>query len=73
MVADWPKNDRPLGQDEVRKLQARLKQMGYDPGEIDGMVGDALRSAVRAFQERHGLTPDGYADLALLKRVDRGK
>jgi peptidoglycan lytic transglycosylase B len=73
VVADWPKNDRPLGQDEVRRLQARLKQMGYDPGEIDGMVGDALRSAVRAFQARHGLTPDGYADLALLKRVDRGK
>ncbi len=71
MVADWPKNDRPLGPDQVRKLQAKLKQMGYDPGEIDGMVGDAMRSAVRAYQQRHGLTPDGYADLALLKRIDR--
>ena len=73
LIVDWPKKDRPLGQDQVRRLQARLKQMGYDPGEIDGMVGDALRSAVRAYQARHGLTPDGYADLALLKRIDRGK
>ena len=43
--------------------------MGYDPGEIDGMVGDGLRAAVRKYQERNGLPPDGYADVALLKRI----
>ena len=43
--------------------------MGYDVGEIDGKSGDALRSAVRAYQERNGLNPDGYADLALFRRV----
>jgi len=37
------------------------------------MAGDALRSAVRAYQARNGLTPDGYADLALMKQIDRGK
>ncbi len=73
LVADWPKKDKPLGESEVRRLQVRLRQMGYDPGEIDGMVGDSLRSAVRAYQARNGLTPDGYADLALMKRIDRGK
>ena len=73
VLADWPKSDRPLGPEQIRKLQARLRQMGYDPGEIDGMVGDTLRSAVRAYQQRHGLTPDGYADLALVKRIDRGR
>ena len=73
LVADWPKKDKPLGESEVRRLQVRLKQMGYDPGEIDGMVGNSLRSAVRAYQARNGLTPDGYADLALMKRIDHGK
>jgi len=73
LIADWPKKDKPLGENEVRRLQARLKQMGYDPGEIDGMAGDALRSAVRAYQARNGLTPDGYADLTLMKRIDRGE
>ncbi len=72
VIADWPKTDRPLGQDQVRKLQARLKELGYDPGAVDGMVGDSLRSAIRAYQARHGLAPDGYADLALLRRIDRG-
>ena len=62
-----------MAKTQVRRLQAELKQMGYDPGDIDGMVGDSLRSAVRAYQARNGLTPDGYADLALLKRIDRRK
>ena len=73
LITDWPKKDKPLGETQVRRLQAELKQMGYDPGDIDGMVGDSLRSAVRAYQARNGLTPDGYADLALLKRIDRRK
>jgi membrane-bound lytic murein transglycosylase B len=73
VVAAWPRTDRPLGPKDVRRLQLRLKQLGYDPGEIDGMVGDSLRSAVRAYQTGHGLTPDGYADFALLKRIDPGK
>ncbi len=73
LVSDWPKKDRPLDESQVSRLQAKLKKMGYDVGEIDGRVGDSLRSAVRAFQERNGLRPDGYADRALLKRVDAGK
>jgi peptidoglycan hydrolase-like protein with peptidoglycan-binding domain len=68
LVAHWPA-DRPLTAAQVQRLQVKLKKMGYDVGEIDGMVGDALRSAVRAYQERNGLEPDGYADLALFKQV----
>jgi hypothetical protein len=70
LVASWPTADRALSPAEVRNLQARLKKMGYDPGEVDGMVGDALRAAVRKYQERNGLPPDGYADVALLKRIE---
>ena len=70
VVAPWPKKDHALTPIEVRKLQLKLKEMGYNVGEIDGMVGDSLRSAVRAYQVRNGLVPDGYADLALLRRVE---
>ena len=70
LVGRWPARDRPLREPQVRSLQAKLKKMGYDVGEIDGKAGDALRSAVRAYQERNGLSPDGYASLALLKRMD---
>ncbi|RBP16373.1 lytic murein transglycosylase [Roseiarcus fermentans] len=71
--APWPPSDRALGPNEVRNLQSRLKSLGYDPGAIDGMVGDTLRAAVRKYQERNGLPPDGYADVALLKRIESGQ
>lgn len=72
-AASWPRSDPAIGSRQVRDLQARLRKLGYDPGEVDGMVGDALRSAVRKYQERNGLPPDGYVDGALLKRIGSGR
>jgi len=69
VLAPWPVGDRPLTAAQIESLQTKLKKMGYDVGEVDGKIGDALRSAVRAFQERNGLAPDGYPDLALFSRV----
>jgi membrane-bound lytic murein transglycosylase B len=43
--------------------------LGYDVGEIDGRTGEILQAAVRIFQEKNGLPPDGYATSALLKKV----
>jgi lytic murein transglycosylase len=73
LVASWPRSDPPLSSRQVRDLQASLKKLGYDPGEVDGMVGEALQSAVRKYQERNGLPPDGYADVALLNRIESGR
>ena len=47
---------------ELTGVQARLKNLGFWPGEVDGEEGDALRAAVRAFQEQHGLSPGGELD-----------
>lgn len=69
LVARWPIHDRPLTSAQIQRLQVKLKKMGYDVGEVDGKIGDTLRSAVCAFQERNGLTPDGYASQALFSRV----
>ena len=66
----WPIHDRQLAPEQIRELQARLKKMGYDVGEIDGRAGEILRGAVRQFQEKRGLAPDGYPTLALLKDVE---
>jgi peptidoglycan lytic transglycosylase B len=68
LVTQWPA-DPPLTASQIETLQVKLKTMGYDVGEIDGKIGDAMRSAVRAYQERNGLKPDGYADLSLFRRV----
>ncbi len=69
LIARWPTHDRPLTTAQIQRLQVKLKKMGYDAGEVDGKIGDALRSAVRAYQERNGLAPDGYANQALFHRV----
>jgi lytic murein transglycosylase len=73
LQAQWPTHDRQLSGAQVRELQAKLKTLGYEVGDIDGKIGDTLRAAVRAFQERNGLKPDGYPDLALLMEVSASR
>jgi membrane-bound lytic murein transglycosylase B len=73
LVAQWPTRDHPLTAAQIQKLQSQLKKMGYDAGKIDGKVGDTLRSAVSAYQERNGLAPDGYANQALFSRISASR
>jgi lytic murein transglycosylase len=73
LVAKWPTHDLTLTADQIQRLQVKLKKMGYDVGEIDGKIGDALRSAVRAYQERNGLAPDGYASIAFFRRISASR
>lgn len=70
LIAHWPINDVPLDELKVKKLQTRLEKLGYDVGQIDGRIGDALRAAVRDYQEKRGLTPDGYPNLSLFKMIE---
>ena len=54
----------------VRKLQARLKQLGFNPGLVDGDFGPATTAALIGFQKSAGLLADGVAGprtLAALK------
>jgi hypothetical protein len=43
----------------VTLIQQRLKDLGYDPGPVDGIYGSKTASAVKLFQSRSGLTQDG--------------
>lgn len=45
--------------DQVIALQTRLKELGFDPGNIDGDFGPRTTSAVREFQRSVGLDDDG--------------
>ncbi len=45
--------------DEVRQIQNRLNQLGYNCGTADGIFGTRTRDAVRRFQADNGLTVDG--------------
>ena len=49
---------------EVKEVQRRLKQWGYYDGAIDGIYGRGTVEAVKKFQRKNGLTPDGIAGRA---------
>lgn len=55
--------------DDVSGLQARLRNLGYDPGPLDGRLGKRTRAAIRAFQAARGLEVDGACSTALIKAV----
>ena len=46
---------------EVRRIQTKLKQLGYYNGSIDGIFGSDTKNAVIKFQKNCGLTADGVA------------
>ena len=54
---------------EVSGAQARLHNIGYDCGAIDGHLGALSRSAVLAFQETSGLPQNGEPDAATRERL----
>ena len=46
--------------DDVKKLQQRLKELGYyKQNDITGYFGSDTQSAVQSFQKQNGLTADG--------------
>ncbi len=55
--------------DDVKKMQQRLKALGYLKGSADGDFGDATETAVKAFQAQNGLTVDGKAGSQTLAKL----
>ena len=55
---------------EVKELQTRLKELGYYTRTIDGVYGSGTYKAIKAFQERNGLTVDGVTGTATLKLLN---
>lgn len=58
--------------DEVRKIQQKLKQLGYYKGSVDGIYGTSTKKAVIAFQKNCGITADGIAGAKTLKFMGLG-
>jgi hypothetical protein len=59
----------PLDGDDVARLQARLRVLGYNPGPVDGLVGARTRAAIRAYERDYGLTVTGEPAGAVLGRL----
>lgn len=44
---------------EVKKVQKKLKELGYYTGSVDGIYGKQTKNAVTKFQKNCGITADG--------------
>jgi hypothetical protein len=60
---NWPRN-------LIRRVQSRLKELGFDPGPIDGMHGSKTQKSIMAFQRSRNLKVDGRISNQLIGELD---
>lgn len=53
----------------ILRAQQLLVRLGYDPGPVDGVAGQATQTALRAFQADMGLEQTGEIDDTVLARL----
>lgn len=61
----------PLFGDDIRELQERLLELGYDVGRADGIYGPRTADALGRFQREVGLVPDGACGPLTMKALER--
>ncbi len=66
---DWPTAG---SQQHVRVMQQKLKDSGYDPGPIDGVMGPQTAAALKEYQKTEGLRVTGQADAQTLGKLGIG-
>lgn len=77
--AQWKLGDRSLflqpspllRGDDVATLQARLMDMGFDCGRVDGIFGVQTENSVREFQKSVGVAADGKCGPATITALIR--
>jgi membrane-bound lytic murein transglycosylase B len=70
IVALWPRDESPLSHDDRIAFQTDLKALGYDPGDIDGVLGRRVRAVLRKYQLDHHLPADGFPTMEMLGRLN---
>ena len=58
-----------LARNDATGVQQRLRNLGYDPGPIDGACGPRTAAAIRMFQSEHDLPVDGNPARATLDKL----
>ena len=71
LLAARPAKEEPLSRAQVEEMQGLLAELGFDAGEPDGVVGSQTRAALRAFQRKAKVPPDGYPTPELLAGIRR--
>ncbi len=53
----------------IRRVQMGLIIKGYEPGTIDGVMGEQTRLALKLFQSRNSLPADGMMSTQTLNAL----
>lgn len=53
----------------LRTVQQSLAALGYQPGKVDGRLGEETERAIREFEMDHGLDPTGRVSAELFSRL----
>jgi hypothetical protein len=69
LVQAWPRHERVLTRDERSEMQQLLARRGFGVGDADGRFGAKTRAAIRDFQARSGLVPDGFPSVTVLAKL----
>ena len=59
------------GAELIRMAQLTLKDSGFDPGPIDGILGPKTREAIKGFQIKNDLEPTGEIDEETINQLFR--
>lgn len=68
----WPPGEGGLTHADREEIQRRLNALGFDLGDVDGILGEKSRAAIGNMQGRFGMPVNGNADRAFLERLRRG-
>ncbi|POF29023.1 lytic murein transglycosylase [Roseibium marinum] len=61
--------EQGLNDAQMKQLQTKLTNKGYDVGKIDGILGSGTRAAVQDVQQKLGMPADAWPTPALLNRL----
>lgn len=69
-IAEIAKPAPPAQADpRVRLVQSGLSELGYEPGPVDGIMGDQTRDAIRQFERHRRLPESGQISERLIEEL----
>ncbi len=54
---------------DIKKLQQRLNELGFNAGVVDAVLGTQTRRAISRYQKLHDLVPDGFPSPKTLRSI----
>jgi hypothetical protein len=65
-----PTGAAPAAPATIERVQRALAALGFDPGGVDGVLGERTREALRAYQARKGIPVTGGTSEDLISALD---